>query len=136
MTFERLELLVNTVASNLGRSEVDGDNDLVVFHFVYGFLGEFAWRNSNNNLTLQAKDIPAEEFHLLVEVFRKLARQMPDAFRVDEAVINATDYSGKVVGWHDMGATSKYIPVKIGDPRPNPFTVAIKEVLKEQARTS
>jgi hypothetical protein len=126
---ERMLRFVREVVSNLGRGEADGQANLIVFHFLYPFRLEFAKHNVGKNIEFYPQDINSEEFQLLVKIYRNLAQKMPDVFYIQNTAIVPTDFSGKVVGWHNLNNLIKHGPKK-NNFIVDPFEIETKEVLQ------
>ena len=127
---ERIRNLVHSIASNLGRAEAEGVNQLIVFHFLYPFRLELAKQNVGKEFEFRLEQIDLREFDFVVGVFRRIAARMPEAFRVDDGAISPMDFSGKIVGWHNVGNIERYWQPGVSS-EPNPIDQIIDQVFAE-----
>ena len=128
LTPERAHFLVDSVTSSLGRAQTEGRGNIVVFHFLYLFQLEFAKTNVGKNTRVQPQGIALHEFNFVVEVFRRLARRMPEAFHLENAPIQPTESPARIVGWHNMDKISQYWTPGLDKSR-GPIEEVIQEVM-------
>lgn len=105
---ERIDLFCSSVWSEIARYDANAGSLYVEF-FLYPFRHEQAKEHSRKGgFGFSRQAIDMDEFNLVVEVFREIARQLPEAYHMDEVPVSHLDHQSKVVGWFDKEKVNKY----------------------------
>jgi len=113
---ERIAFLSRSVWSEIDRYDANAGNLFVDF-FLSPFQDEQAhthWHEqAQTNSVKRAykfspRAVDADEFNLVVEIFREIARQLPEAYHMDEVPVTPLDQPSKIVGWFDKGKVHQY----------------------------
>jgi hypothetical protein len=103
---DRIKFLARSVTSNISRYQ---GHEFFVEFFLYPFALELAQENAGKpGFQFRPDKIDQNEFNLVVEMYRRLAKRMPDAYYLEDTPISVFDPPGKVVGWHNMENKSRY----------------------------
>lgn len=105
---ERIALLSSSVWSAIARYDANAGNLYVEF-FLAPFRHEQAKEHSvKGGFGFSRQAIDMEEFNLVVEVFREIAKQLPEAYHVDEGPVSPLDHQSKVLGWFNKEKVNQY----------------------------
>ena len=103
---ERIKFLARSVTSEICRYE---GHEFFIEFFLMPFRHELAEQNAGKpGFQFRPDKIEQDEFNLVVDIYRRLAKRMPEAYYLEDTPISVFDPPGKVVGWHNMQNKTRY----------------------------